>query len=162
MSKSAKFNAFYLLTLISVIYLFDYADRKVMSALFDAIKTDWQLSDSELGLLNGIVSLMISIFVLPLSVIVDRWSRKYMIAIMVFIWSIATLMCAFAQNYNQLLFFRALTGLGEAAYAAAAVYPVSLQPKSLFLAAALWQNMPYVQPLVWVHQYMYLTIIFIN
>lgn len=121
MIQSTKGRAFYLLTLIFIIYLLDYADRKVMSAIFESIKVEWDLQDSELGLLNGIVSLMISIFVIPMSIIVDRWSRKYMISIMVFVWSIATLMCSFAQNYEQLLFFRALTGLGEAAYAAAAV-----------------------------------------
>lgn len=119
--KTAKGRAFYLLTLICVIYLLDYADRKVMSGIFESVKAEWALSDSQLGLLNGIVSLMISVFVIPMSIIVDRWSRKYMISLMVFIWSIATLLCAFSQNYYQLLFFRALTGLGEAAYAAAAV-----------------------------------------
>lgn len=121
MIKSAKGRAFYLLTLICVIYLLDYADRKVMSGIFESVKAEWLLSDSQLGLLNGIVSLMISVFVIPMSILVDRWSRKNMISLMVFVWSIATLMCAFAQNYYQLLFFRALTGLGEAAYAAAAV-----------------------------------------
>ena len=121
MGKTGRSRAFYLLTLIFIIYLLDYADRKVMSAIFETLKVEWQLQDSELGLLNGIVSLMISIFVIPMSIMVDRWSRKHMISLMVFVWSLATLMCAFAQNYHQLLFFRALTGLGEAAYAAAAV-----------------------------------------
>ncbi|MCL2327686.1 MAG: MFS transporter [Bacteroidetes bacterium] len=114
-------NAFYTLTLIFIIYLLDYADRKVMSALFPFIQAEWGISDAQCGMLNGIVSLMIAVFVIPMSILVDRWSRKKMISLMVFVWSIATLLCAFADNYTQLLIFRALTGLGEAAYAPAAI-----------------------------------------
>lgn len=114
-------NAFYTLSLIFIIYLLDYADRKVMSALFPFIQAEWGITDAQCGMLNGIVSLMIAVFVIPMSILVDRWSRKKMIALMVFIWSIATFLCAFAENYTQLLIFRALTGLGEAAYAPAAV-----------------------------------------
>jgi MFS family permease len=121
MLKSSKGRTFYMLTLIFLIYLFDYADRKVISALFTSIEKEWLVSNAQLEWLNSIVSLMISIFVIPMSILVDRWSRKKMISLMIFVWSIATLMCAFAENYTQLLLFRALTGFGEAAYAAAAV-----------------------------------------
>ncbi|MBK8808475.1 MAG: MFS transporter [Bacteroidales bacterium] len=120
-TNNAKFRAYYLLTLICVIYMFDYADRHVMASLLPFIKAEWQIADMDLGLLTSVVSLTIGIFTIPLSILVDRWSRKKMISIMVFVWSIATLMCAFAENYYQLLAFRALTGLGEAAYASAAV-----------------------------------------
>lgn len=116
-----KSGAFYMLTIIFVVYLFDYADRKVISALFTSIEEDWNVTNAQLEMLNGIVSLVIAIFVIPLSIIVDRWSRVKMISIMVFVWSLATLMCAFAENYTQLLIFRGLTGFGEAAYAAAAI-----------------------------------------
>lgn len=96
-----------------------------MSSLLPLIKADWNVSDTDLGMLTGIVSLFVAIFVLPLSVLVDRWSRKKMIAVMTTFWSLATLACAFAKDYNQLLAYRALTGLGEAAYAPAAVAMIS-------------------------------------
>jgi len=124
-ATSTKGRAYYVLTLLCVLYLFDYADRMVMSSLLPLIKADWNVSDADLGLLTGIVSLFVAIFVLPMSVLVDRWSRKKMIAIMTSFWSIATLACAFAGNYHQLLGYRALTGLGEAAYAPAAVAMIS-------------------------------------
>lgn len=118
-------NAYYLLTLICIIYIFDYADRHVMSSLLPFIKQEWHIKDVDLGLLTSIVSLSIGIFSIPLSILVDRWSRKKMISLMVFVWSVATLMCAFAESYTQLLIFRCLTGLGEAAYASAAVAMIS-------------------------------------
>ncbi len=117
----AKHRSFYILFLVFVIYLIDFADRKVMSVLFESIKYDWNITDVQLSLLEGVTSLVIAVCVLPMAIAIDRWSRKYMIAIMVAAWSIITFVCAFAENYNQLLLLRALIGIGEAAYAPAAV-----------------------------------------
>ena len=125
MSTSAKVRAYYVLILIIILYIFDYADRLVITSFLDSIKNEWHLKDAQLGMLTGIVNLFVAIFVLPMSILVDRWSRKNMIAIMALFWSFASLACAFAQNYNQLLICRALTGLGEAAYASAAVALIS-------------------------------------
>jgi MFS family permease len=123
--KSSKAGVYYTLSLICVLYLFDYADRMVVASLLPFIKQEWGSSDAQLGMLTGIVSLFVALFVLPLSVLVDRWSRKKMIVIMASFWSLATLACAFAKSYNELLVYRALTGLGEAAYAPAAVALIS-------------------------------------
>jgi len=125
MSSTAKVRAYYVLSLIFILYMFDYADRLVITSFLDSIKHDWHVSDTQLGMLTGIVNLFVAIFVLPMSILVDRWSRKKMIAIMAIFWSIASLACAFAVNYQQLLIFRAFTGLGEAAYASAAVALIS-------------------------------------
>jgi len=125
MSSAAKVRAYYVLSLIFILYMFDYADRLVITSFLDSIKNDWHVSDTQLGMLTGIVNLFVAIFVLPMSILVDRWSRKKMIAIMALFWSFASIACAFAANYNQLLVFRALTGLGEAAYASAAVALIS-------------------------------------
>jgi len=121
MRYSAKGKAIYMMVLIYVIYMFDYADRMIVSSLLPFIKKDWDVTDAQLGMLTSIVALFIAIFVIPISILVDRWSRKKMIAIMVFLWSIATFMCSFANDYTQLLVLRALTGIGEAAYCPAAV-----------------------------------------
>ncbi|MFO7869733.1 MAG: MFS transporter [Bacteroidales bacterium] len=120
-----RFKAYYTLSLLVLIYMFDFADRKIMSVLFPLIKQDWHISDVQLSLIGGVVSIMVAVFVIPASIMVDRWSRKKMIILMVLIWSTMTLLCAFAQEYYQLLLFRALIGLGEAAYAPAAIALIS-------------------------------------
>lgn len=122
---NAKSRAFYILWLVFAIYLIDFADRKVISVLFESIKHDWHMTDVQLSFLEGITSLVIAVCVLPMAIIIDRWSRKYMIAIMVGAWSVITFLCAFAENYEQLLLLRALIGVGEAAYAPAAVSLIS-------------------------------------
>jgi MFS family permease len=125
------------LLLLCLTMLFDYADRMVVGALIPFIKQDWGLSDQALGALTSVIYLTIAIFVVPLSILVDRWSRRKMISLMVFIWSLATLACAFTRNYGQLLVARALVGLGEAGYAPAgtaslaAAYPREARARAL-------------------------------
>jgi len=127
----------YMLFLLCLAYMFDYSDRMVISSILPFIKDAWDVSDKSLGTLTSIVSFFIALFVLPLSLLVDRWSRKKMVAIMVFFWSLATLGSALAQNFNQMVLSRALTGLGEAGYVPAAVasiaalYPVDKRAKTI-------------------------------
>ncbi len=130
-------RALYLLVLLCLTYLFDYADRMVVGALIPFIKSDWGLSDQELGSLTSVIYMTIALFVLPLSLIVDRWSRRKMISIMVLVWSMATLACAFARNYGELVWARAMVGLGEAGYAPAGTavlagaYPVQARARTM-------------------------------
>ncbi len=125
------------LILLCLTMLFDYADRMIVGALIPFIKQDWGLSDQALGSLTSVIYLTIAVFVLPLSVLVDRWSRRKMISLMVFVWSMATLACAFTRNYGQLLVARAFVGLGEAGYAPAgtaslaAAYPREVRARAM-------------------------------
>ncbi|HWT77662.1 MAG TPA: MFS transporter, partial [Candidatus Methylomirabilis sp.] len=50
----------------------------------------------------------------------DRWSRPRLMALGVSIWSAATAFSGMARNHGQLLFGRALVGIGEASYGAVA------------------------------------------
>ncbi len=135
--KLPRGRAIYLLILLCLTYLFDYADRMVVGALIPFIKTDWGLTDQQLGSLTSVIYVTIALFVLPLSLIVDRWSRRKMISLMVFLWSMATLLCAFARDYRELIWARAMVGLGEAGYAPAgtavlaAAYPVQVRARTM-------------------------------
>jgi MFS family permease len=130
-------RAWVLLLLLCLTYLFDYADRMVVGALIPFIKREWGLSDQELGSLTSVIYAVIAVFVIPLSLVVDRWSRRKMIAIMVLFWSLATLACAFTRSYGQLLLARAMIGLGEAGYAPAgtavlaAAYPQEVRARTM-------------------------------
>ncbi|MGV9716370.1 MFS transporter [Rhodococcus pyridinivorans] len=96
--------------------LSDYMSRQVLSAVFPFLKADWALSDSQLASLTSIVALMVGLLTFPLSLLADRWGRVRSLTLMAVIWSIATLFCAVAANYEQLLIARFLVGVGEAAY----------------------------------------------
>lgn len=110
-------QAYLIFILLFLLYMFDYIDRLIVSSLFPFIKAEWELSDTQCGLLISSVYWSILIFSLPVSVLIDRWSRKKSIAIMALLWSTATAACAFARSFPQLLASRTAIGIGEAGYA---------------------------------------------
>lgn len=114
----SKRHAWYVLFLLYMLMLFDFIDRQVLSALLPYIKVEWRLSDTELGALVGIVNVAIALFVFPVSVLVDRWSRTKSIGGMAILWSTATAACALAGNFTQMLVGRFFIGTGEAGYTA--------------------------------------------
>lgn len=94
----------------------DYMSRQVLNAVFPLIKSEWALTDSQLGLLSGIVALMVGLLTLPLSLLADRFGRVKSLTIMAVLWSLATLGCAVAETYQQMFIARFMVGVGEAAY----------------------------------------------
>lgn len=96
--------------------LSDYMSRQVLNAVFPLLKAEWHLSDTQLGSLGGIVAAMVGLLTFPLSLLADRWGRVRSLAIMAVLWSLATLACGLARNYEQMFVARFFVGVGEAAY----------------------------------------------
>ena len=123
----------------------DYVDRQVVVSMFSHLKAEWDLSDSQLGGLVSVVSITVALGAVPLSLLADRWSRVKSIFLMALVWSLATISCAFATSYWNLLGARALVGVGEAAYGTvgaallASLFPVRMRSTVLgaFLAAGM-------------------------
>lgn len=110
----------------------DYMARQVLNAVFPLLKAEWGLLDAQLGLLSGAVAIMVGIFTFPLSLIADRWGRVRSLTLMAVLWSLATLFCAYAESFGQMLVGRALVGLGEAAYGSVGIaLVVSVFPRRL-------------------------------
>jgi MFS family permease len=99
--------------------LSDYLSRQVIGAVFPFLKAEWALSDSQLGVLVSVVSLVVGLLSVPISLVSDRWGRVKSIMVMAFVWCLATVACGLAQSYAQLVSARVFVGLGEAAYGAA-------------------------------------------
>lgn len=117
----------------------DYMARQVLNAVFPLLKVEWQLTDGQLGLLSGVVAVMVGVLTFPLSLAADRWGRVRSLALMAVLWSLATLLCAVAGSFQQMLVGRALVGIGEAAYGSVGIAVViSVFPQRLraTLAAA--------------------------
>ncbi|MFV0644795.1 MAG: MFS transporter [Sphingomonadaceae bacterium] len=117
----------------------DYMARQVLNAVFPLLKAEWDLSDAQLGLLTGIVAIMVGLLTFPLSLAADKWGRVRSLALMAILWSLATLLCAVARSFEEMLLGRALVGVGEAAYGSVGIAVViSVFPQRLraTLAAA--------------------------
>jgi predicted MFS family arabinose efflux permease len=107
----------YVFLLLWFLYFFDYVDRMVVVSLFPFLKADWGLTDAQCGAMVSAVYWAIILFSFPISILIDRWSRKKSIGIMAVLWSLATAACAFTRNFGQLFAARAAIGIGEAGYA---------------------------------------------
>ena len=107
----------YVFLLLWLLYFFDYIDRMVVVSLFPFLKADWGLTDAQCGAMVSAVYWAIILFSFPISILIDRWSRKKSIGIMAVLWSLATAACAVTRNFGQLFAARAAIGIGEAGYA---------------------------------------------
>jgi MFS family permease len=129
----------YVFVLLFMLYLFDYADRMVVTSMFTSIQKDWHISDTQCGWLVSVIYLAIGILTFPVSILVDRWSRTKTIGMMAIVWSLATALCAITGSYVQLFMARILIGFGEAGYAPggsaliSGMYPLEKRSKMMGL-----------------------------
>lgn len=105
----------YVAALLASIVAFAYVDRYIPFILAEDIKAELGLSDSQIGLIGGLAfALFNTVFMLPVSVLADRTSRKWVISISVAVWSAMTALGGLAQNFLHLFLVRSGVGLGEA------------------------------------------------
>src|SRR5215471_2902421 len=135
--------------ILLALMVFDYTDRQVVVSMFPHLKGQWNLSDTQLGALASIVSVTVALAGIPVALLADRWSRVKSIVVMALVWSVATVGCAFAGTYAQLLGARAVIGLGEAGYGSvgaallATLFPVRMRSTVLgiFIAAGMFGSL---------------------
>ncbi|NOT42422.1 MAG: MFS transporter [Alphaproteobacteria bacterium] len=105
----------YVLLLLLVVYISNYADRMILSVLMPAIKAEFQVSDAALGFLAGTAfAIFYATLGVPIAIWADRGNRKTIISIAVAIWSVMTAVCGLAQNFWQFALARVGVGVGEA------------------------------------------------
>lgn len=104
-----------------VAYTLNFIDRSIIGIIGQSIKVDLLLSDTQLGLLGGLAfALLYTSLGIPIARVAERANRVNLISIAIFIWSCCTALSGIAQNYWQLLLFRAGVGIGEAGLSPAA------------------------------------------
>jgi len=103
------------LILMTLIYAFNFMDRQVLSVLAEPIKRDLNLTDTELGMLGGIMfAIFYSTFGIPVAALADRYKRVPILVTACSIWSVCCAACGLAMNFTHLALARIGVGLGEA------------------------------------------------
>ena len=103
------------LALLTTTYFFSYMDRQILAILLERIKADLLLTDTQLGLLSGLVfAIFYATLGIPVARLADRTSRRDIIAVSLAVWSAMTALCGLAQNFTQLMLARIGVGIGEA------------------------------------------------
>lgn len=113
--------AWYVLMILTGMYMFSFVDRQILSLLVPSIKKDLGVSDSQIGLLQGLAFALFYTFMgMPLGRMVDSCNRRNLISVCITIWSFFTAMCSAAKSYFTLFLTRIGVGVGEAGLSPAA------------------------------------------
>ena len=105
----------YTLFMLVAVFTSSHVDRQIMGILGQPIKESLMISDTQLGLLTGIMfAVFYATLGMPMAMWADRNNRRNLISFSVFLWSLMTALCAAASNFVQLLLFRIGVGVGEA------------------------------------------------
>jgi predicted MFS family arabinose efflux permease len=103
------------LTVLLLINVVNFIDRQLPFILMESIKKELRLSDSEIGLLAGMVfALVYSVAALVLAWVSDRWSARRMLVITLSVWSAFTALSGLARNFAGLLGARMAVSASEA------------------------------------------------
>lgn len=114
------------LFVLLLIYTLAYLDRQILTLLVDPIRGDLNVSDVEMGFLQGLGFVLFYALCGPfVGWTVDRYNRRMVIFAGVIIWSMSTAASGFANSYTHLLLARFGVGAGEAALLPAAYSIIS-------------------------------------
>ena len=85
-SYPSSFAAWYSVAVLMLMYIFSFIDRTTISLLVEPMKRDLHISDTQIGMLQGLAFALLYTFLgLPIARLSDRYSRRAIIAGGVFI-----------------------------------------------------------------------------
>ena len=94
--------------------MINFVDRQFISSFAPFLKSDLGLSDTEIGLLTGIVFIFFyTVAGLFVGTLADRYNRTKIIGVGVILWSAFTAISGFAKNFFTLAAPRLFIGVGE-------------------------------------------------
>ena len=106
---------YYVLAILILVYTLNFLDRQIIGILAAPLKAEFNLTDSQFGLLGGIAFASVySTLAIPLAWVADRFSRVWVMTGALAVWSGFTALCGTAGSFGQLFLFRMGVGVGEA------------------------------------------------
>lgn len=105
----------FVLLLLTLIYAFNFIDRQIIGILSPFIQKDLGLTNTELGMLKGIVfALFYTIIAIPIAWLADRYNRVTIVSTSLAVWSAFTALTGMAGSFLQIGLARIGVGVGEA------------------------------------------------
>jgi MFS family permease len=98
------------IALFAAVLALNTAQISTVGAVAPQLEYSLHIGNTKIGLLNSVALLTAAIAVIPVGMLVDRVRRIPLLAGSIVLWSLATLLGAFAQSYSTLLLTR--IGLG--------------------------------------------------
>ncbi len=101
-----------LLILTGLGWMFDAMDTGLISFVLPVLAKEWNLTQSEMGMIGSIGLLGMAFGAVIAGTIADKIGRKSVFSLTLFLYSIATGLCALSWNFESLLVFRFFVGFG--------------------------------------------------
>jgi MFS family permease len=118
--------AWYVVFALTAIYMLSFVDRQILGLLVAPMKRDLGLSDTKVGVLQGLAfGVFYTLVGLPLGRLADVRNRRNLIAAGVVAWSFFTSACSVARSFFTLFLARMGVGFGEATLSPAAYSLIS-------------------------------------
>jgi predicted MFS family arabinose efflux permease len=119
-ARPTRAYVWYALALLAFGNLLNYLDRSVIFALFEPIKDDLHVTDTQLGWLGSVFAIVFALGSLVAGVLSDLLPRRLVIAGGLAAWSGFTAVGGLARTYWQLFTSRAIVGVSQSSYLPAA------------------------------------------
>ncbi|XP_058827467.1 protein spinster isoform X1 [Topomyia yanbarensis] len=113
---SVSRTAWFTVVVLCFVNLINYMDRFTIAGVLTDIQLHFGIGDDEGGLLQTAFVLSYMVCAPIFGYLGDRYSRKWIMALGVFLWSTTTLLGSFMNHFGWFITFRALVGIGEASY----------------------------------------------
>jgi len=104
------------LLILSLVGFLGFLNQQLLALLLDPVKRDLLLSDTQIGLLNGLgIAVFYAIAAIPLGWLADRYDRRLVLGLCMVVWSLATASCGLAMSYVGYSVGAIAMAMGEAA-----------------------------------------------
>jgi len=108
------------LAVLFLVNVLNFYDRQTLAAILEPLRHEFSLSDTQLGGLFTLFTIVFALAGLPLGKLADTRSRRHLLAGGIALWTGLTGLAGLATSYAMLLATRLGVGIGEAACTPAA------------------------------------------
>jgi predicted MFS family arabinose efflux permease len=86
------------ITLFGAVLALSAADVATVGAVAPQLEQTLQIGNTEIGLLSSVALLVGAVFTIPIGLYVDRFKRMPLLSLTIVLWSVASLLSAFAGS----------------------------------------------------------------
>jgi MFS family permease len=119
------------IVLFALVLALNGADASTVGAIAPQLEASLHINNTDIGLLSSVTLLVGAVFTIPVGLLVDRTKRMPLLSLTIVLWSLASLVSAFAGSLESLL----LTRLALGAVAASAGPAIASLTGDYFAAA---------------------------
>eukprot|EP00099_Drosophila_melanogaster_P025758 NP_725530.1 spinster, isoform C [Drosophila melanogaster] len=109
-------SQWFTVTVLCFVNLINYMDRFTIAGVLTDVRNDFDIGNDSAGLLQTVFVISYMVCAPIFGYLGDRYSRPWIMAVGVGLWSTTTLLGSFMKQFGWFIAFRALVGIGEASY----------------------------------------------